>query len=103
MKVIHHIRRLVGVLTGLAAALAAAIAGAPVAFAATGTHVPPNPVSHEPVAPPVVIHTHAAVTGGMAGWQIALIAVGAAVLGAVVAVLANRALAARRHRPAAAT
>jgi membrane protein YqaA with SNARE-associated domain len=39
----------------------------------------------------------------MAGWQIALIAVGAAILGAVVAVLLDRALAARRHRPATAT
>jgi hypothetical protein len=100
MKSIHHIRRLVGVLTGLAAALAAAVAGAPAAFAATGTLAPPDPVLHEPVAPPVLSHTHAAVTGGMAVWQIALIAVGAAVLGAVVAVLVERALAARRHRPA---
>jgi hypothetical protein len=39
----------------------------------------------------------------MAGWQIALIAVGAAILGAVVAVLVERALATRRHRPATAT
>jgi hypothetical protein len=104
MKVIHHIRRLVGVLTGLAAALAAAVVGAPAAFAATGTYPPPEPpVSHGPAAPPVLTHTHAAVTGGTAGWQIVLIAVGAAILGAAVAVLVNRALAARRHRPAAAT
>ena len=104
MKGIHHIRRLVGVLTGLAAALAAAVVGAPAAFAATGTYPPPEPpVSHGPAAPPVLTHTHAAVTGGMAGWQIVLIAVGAAILGAAVAVLVNRALAARRHRPAAAT
>jgi hypothetical protein len=103
MKSIHHIRRLVGVLTGLAAALAAAVAGTSAAFAATGTYPPPGPVSHEPVAPPVLTQTHAAVTGGMAGWQIALIAVGAAVFGAIVAVLVNRALAGRRHRPATAT
>jgi hypothetical protein len=103
MKGIHHIRRLVGVLTGFAAALGAAVTGAPAAFAATGTHIPPGPVQHEPVAPPVLSHTHAAVTGGMAVWQIALIAAGAAVLGAVVAVLVERALAARRHRPATAT
>jgi hypothetical protein len=43
------------------------------------------------------------VTGGMAGWQIALIAVGAALLGAVVAVLLDRARAARRHQAATAT
>jgi hypothetical protein len=35
-------------------------------------------------------HAHAAMTGGMAGWQIALIAVGAAILGAIVAVLLDR-------------
>ena len=103
MNGIHHIRRLVGVLAGLAAALAAAVAGASTAFAATGTYPPPEPVSPGPVAPAVVAHTNAVVTGGMAGWQIALIAVGAAVLGAVLAVLADRALATRRHRPATAT
>jgi len=103
MKGIHYIRRLVGVLTGLAAALAAIIAGTPAAFAATGVYPPPGPVPREPVAPPVLNHAHAAVTGGTAGWQIALIAVGAAVLGAVVAVLVERALAARRRRPAPAT
>ena len=101
MNGIHHIRRLVGVLTGLAAALAAAIAGTTAAFAATGTYPPPGPVSHGPAAPPVL--AHAAVTGGMTGWQIALIAVGAAILGAVVAVLVERVLATRRHRPATAT
>jgi branched-subunit amino acid ABC-type transport system permease component len=103
MNGIHHIRRLVGVLTGLAGALAAAVAGTSAAFAATGTYPPPGPVSHGPAAPPVLTQTHAAVTGGMAGWQIALIAVGAAILGAVVAVLVERALATRRHRPATAT
>ena len=103
MNGIHHIRRLVGILTGLAAALAAAVAGTSAAFAATGTYPPPGPVSHGPAAPPVLTQTHAAVTGGMAGWQIALIAVGAAILGAVVAVLVERVLATRRHRPATAT
>ena len=34
--------------------------------------------------------------GGMAGWQITLIALGAALVAAVVAVLLDRALAARR-------
>jgi hypothetical protein len=40
------------------------------------------------------------VVGGMPGWQIALIAIGAALLAAIAAVLADRAWAARR-RPAA--
>ena len=38
----------------------------------------------------------------MTGWQITLIAVGAALVGAVVGVLVDRARAARRHRPATA-
>ena len=41
-------------------------------------------------------HIHAA-TGGMAGWQIVLIALGAAILAAIVAVLVERARAARRQ------
>jgi LPS O-antigen subunit length determinant protein (WzzB/FepE family) len=40
---------------------------------------------------------HTIVTGGMLGWQIALIAVAAGVIAAAVAVLLDRAWAARRH------
>jgi hypothetical protein len=91
-----RIRRLVSILTGLAAALAAAVAGAPAAFAQP--YPPPGQLSkYEPVA-----HHFNGVTGGLTGWQIALIAVGAAIVGAVVAVLADRARAASRHRPATA-
>jgi hypothetical protein len=42
-------------------------------------------------------------TGGMPGWQIALIAIGAALLAAAVTVLAYRALATRRKTATAAT
>jgi hypothetical protein len=104
MSRIHHIRRLVRVLTGLVAVLMA-VAGGPAAFAGTRVYPPPGgPVSRiEPVAPPIpVVHTHTAVTGGMAGWQIALIAVGAAIAGAIVAVLLERARVARRRLPATA-
>ena len=96
MNRIHHIRlirRVAAALGGLAVMLLAFGAAAPAALA-----VPPPP---EPagtgVAPssPVVIHT--VVTGGMPGWQIILIAVGAALFAATVAVLADRAWAARRH------
>ena len=41
--------------------------------------------------------TRTVLTGGMPGWQITLIAVGAALLAAVAAVLADRARATRRH------
>jgi len=94
-----HIRHLIGVLTGLAAALAAVVAGATAAFATTDP--PPGPLSrYEPVAPAVPAHAHAAAASGTAGWQIALIAVGAAILGAIVAVLLERARTTRRHLPA---
>jgi hypothetical protein len=117
MNRIHHIRRLVSVLAGLAAALAASVMGGTAAFAATQVFPPPEPAA-TPVSPlptppagPLsrfepVSHTYHGLAGGVPGWQIALIAVGAAIVGAavgaVVAVLADRSRAARRHLPAAA-
>jgi hypothetical protein len=106
MNPICTIRRLACMLTGLAAALAAAVAGAPAAFAQPSP--PPGPpgevIRFGPMLVPhtVPAHTHAAITGGLAGWQITLIAAGAAILGAIVAVLLDRAQAARGHRPATA-
>ena len=47
-------------------------------------------------------HHFNGVTGGMTGWQIALIVVGAAILGAIGAVLVERARATRHHLPATA-
>ena len=116
-----RIRRLVGVVTGLAAALAAAVMGAPAAFAQQWPH--PLPGLMVPQAPAGVTrqwrdlyppssqnfarfehvsHHVNGVTGGMTGWQIALIAVGAAIAGALLALLVERARATRRHRPATA-
>ena len=106
MNPIRTIRRLATTLTGLAAALAAAVAGAPAAFAQPSP--PPGPpgeiIRFGPLLVPrtVPAHTHAAIAGGLAGWQITLIAVGAAILAAIVAVLLHRARAARSHRPATA-
>ena len=48
--------------------------------------------------PPPPVHT--VIAGGMPGWQIALIAIAAAVVAAAVAVLLDRARAARRHQAA---
>jgi len=96
---IRTIRRLATTLTGLAAALAAAVAVAPAAFAQPSP--PPGPPAQVVRFGPVA-HTFNGVTGDMTGWQIALIAVGAAILGAIVAVLLDRARAARSHRPATA-
>ena len=45
----------------------------------------------------VLAPAHAAVTSGMPGWQITLIAIGAALLAAAAALLLDRAWMARRH------
>ena len=63
-----------------------------------GVPVPEYP--SPPARPPAQVHT--IVSYGMPGWQITLIALGAALAAAVVAVLLDRARAARRHRAATA-
>jgi hypothetical protein len=92
MNPIRHIRRVAGVLAGLAGALLAFAAAAPAAFASGQPPLPPGWNKH----PPLPVHFHTVVVGGMPGWQITLIAVGAALLAATVAVLADRARASRR-------
>jgi len=100
MNPVRHIRRIAAILAGLAAA----VLGATPAFA----RLEPNPDAGyagyvAPASVPAPIHYRTIVAGGMPGWQIALIAVGAALLAAMVAVLADRARAARRPAvPAAA-
>jgi len=113
-----RIRRLAGVVTGLAAELAAVVMGAPAAFAEQWPHPLHSVTAHQAPAgftqpwrdlyPPsnqnlarlegVTQHFNG-VTGGMTGWQVALIAVGAAIVGALLALLVERARATRRHRP----
>ena len=87
MSRIQSIRRLAGVVAVLATAVLAAALTAPAALA---VQVPP-PGGTSGDSPPLVIQTRTVVDGGMPGWQIALIAVGAAVAAAVLAVLADRA------------
>jgi hypothetical protein len=90
----NHLRRIVAAAITLTGAVLA-LATAPAAFA-------------KPLPPPDCCTTGAAtgVTvitgGGMPGWQITLIAVGAALAGAVLAVLLDRAWAARKAHPATA-
>jgi hypothetical protein len=101
MKRIQRIRRVAATLSGLAVAWLSLAFAAPSAFAA---YVPageggagPSPHGTGTTTPPVVHVTRTIVAGGMPGWQIALIAAGAALLAAAVAVLADRARAARRR------
>jgi hypothetical protein len=93
----NRIQRCLAVLAGLTSALLALAAAAPAALA---TPPPPDPGAPG-VAPVHVLRT--VVTGGMPGWQIALIAAGAALLGATAAVLLDRARVARRSATVHAT
>jgi hypothetical protein len=88
------------IVTGLAAAMACAAAAAPAALAAP-TGIGPvggSPASLDPhragyPPAPVPIHT---ISTGMPGWQIALIAAGAAIFAAAAAVILDRARTTRR-------
>jgi hypothetical protein len=88
MNRIHRICRPLAVLAGLAGAVRA-LAGAAPAFAVT---LPPPGGSDGSAHTPV----HVITEGGMPGWQIALIALGAALIAAVAAVLLDRVRLARR-------
>jgi len=88
----NHIRHIAVALAGLAATAVTFAAASPAAFAVI---LPPPGDTGGPAKEQSQIHT--IVTGGMAGWQVTLIAAGAAVLAAVLAVLLDRARAARRH------
>jgi hypothetical protein len=86
----HCIRRTLTALATLAGMVLAITAGTPAAFA---SRMPPPEQTAGPV-PPSQVHT--VVVGGMPGWQIALIAAAAALAAAAVAVLLDRARAARK-------
>jgi hypothetical protein len=89
-----HIRRIALMLAGLTCSLAACAASAPAVFASVSVLPPPvSPGWNK--HPPVQIHT--VVIGGMPGWQITVIAAGAALVAGATAVLLDRARATRRH------
>ena len=96
----NRIRRIAAVLAGLAATVAVFAATGPAASAMevpapgqSGTH-PAGPAADIPA------RIHSVVAGGMPGWQITLIAAVAALFAAVLAVLLDRAFAARRRTTA---
>ena len=100
MKRFHIIGRLAVILAGLAGTVLALGAGAAQAALAGGS-AHGHPMRPEPPGwykhPPLPAHAHAAVAGGMPGWQIALIAVGAALLIGALAVTVYVTRAARRR------
>jgi hypothetical protein len=85
-----RITRIGGILAGVSGALLGILVTSSAAFA---YDVPARGGATGP-PPPVVA------SGGMPGWQITLIAVGAALFASVLAVLADRARAARRQHSA---
>jgi hypothetical protein len=90
MNPLRHIRRITAVLAALAATVLVATHAFAMVLPGGGGYVAPASV-------PAQIQYRTIVAGGMPGWQIALIAVGTALLAAAVAVLADRARAARRQ------
>jgi hypothetical protein len=89
MKRDHRTRRSLAVLAGLTGSLLA-LAGAAPAFA----RVLPPPDGFDGSGAPAPVQV--IVQGGMPGWQIALIALGAALIAAVAAALVARAWLTRR-------
>jgi hypothetical protein len=92
-----RLRRAAAVLAAVTCGLLAWAAAVPAAFAqpkpiGDGGTGPVTPV------PPAIVHVIS--TGGMAGWQITLIAVGAALAGAAAVLLIDRARATRQATPA---
>jgi hypothetical protein len=86
----NRITRILGILAGVGGALLGILA---TGSAALAYDVPPS--GGGPASPPVQVITN----GGMAGWQIALIVLGAALFASIIAVLADRSW--LRHRSAA--
>ena len=91
MNRIRRIRRLAGALAFACLVLAVA---APAAFARTNPPFVDSPGVTAP-PPPTPVQVHTVIVSGMPGWQIALIAVGAALVAATIAVLLDRARNAR--------
>ena len=90
-----RLRRIAAALAAVTCTLLASAAIMPAAWAAV-TYIPND--SPDPAPPGAAV-----VAGGMPGWQITLIALGAALVAATAAVLVDRTRAARRAASAATT
>jgi hypothetical protein len=95
MNHVRFIRRVMSVVAAAGTSFLGFVLFAPPAFA----RVMPAPggvaSGRSPQPAPTVVHN--IVTGGMAGWQIALIALAAALLTAILAVFTDRARGSRRN------
>ncbi len=87
-----RLRRLAAALAAVTCGLLASAAAAPAAFAS----IPYGQSSTAPARQLPATTVRVIASGGMAAWQIALIALGAALAGAAAAVLLSRVRAARR-------
>jgi hypothetical protein len=98
MKTIRIIRRYAAAAAVVAAAWLGLAVAAPAAFAQSGMiPIPTGGGGDDVPVPAVQTVTRIVVVGGMPGWQIALIAVGAALAAGTAAVLAYRMLTVRRQ------
>jgi hypothetical protein len=99
LKAGTHVRRLAAVLAAVTIGLLASAASIPAAFASEVSV--PRPVSGYELGRfgPVFPATTSAASTGMPGWQITLIALGAALAAAAVTIVLVRARAARRAVP----
>jgi heme/copper-type cytochrome/quinol oxidase subunit 1 len=91
-RIIGRLGTILAALAGIVVALGASVAPAALAGGDPHGRAPRGWHKH----PPLPGHAHAAVTGGMPGWQIALIVAGAALIAGALVVLIHRARAARR-------
>lgn len=90
----NRIRHVACILGGLALGM---LVGSAPAFAGS---VPPAAWMDPPIGPLHMIRTHVLSVGGMPGWQITLIALGAALIAATLTVIAGRARATHQQAPA---
>jgi hypothetical protein len=100
MSTIKSLSRLGAVLVSLAiiaVSLASSASASTSMFPEPGSEGGTGPVTPAPVTPAPVTEVHTVVVGGMPGWQIALIAVAAALVTAIAAVLVERNRTARRR------
>ena len=102
MKHVHFVRHTASVVLAIGSSLLGFAIFAPSAFALMVRLRTPTvefrlSAGTSPVSQPDPTVGHAVVTGGMAGWLITLIAVGAALLAATVAVFMDRARATHRR------